>query len=510
MRRRSVMAGPKPSAASSPGGPVIVWFRLDLRLADNPALRAAVKAAGQDGIIPVYIWAPDEEAPFAPGAASRVWLHDSLRALSTALDARGSRLILRVGPSLETLLELAEKTGARALFWNRRYEPAVAARDARVDGALRARGLATATDLGLPSANLLWEPEALTTKAGQPFRMFTPFWRACRTQPRLDPAPAPARGELSPPRRWPASVPLAALGLRPRLGWDAGLRAAWSPGETGAHASLTQFVRHGLARYAQDRDRPDLDASSRLSPNLHFGEIGPRTVWSTVERAAAQRKIDPSPFLRELAWREFAHHLLHNFPRSAEAPLRPAFLRFPWAPASAARAWRRGLTGYPLVDAGMRQLWATGFMHNRVRMVAASFLVKHLLVRWQEGARHFWDTLVDADLADNTLGWQWCAGSGADAAPYFRIFNPVIQGRRFDPDGAYVSRWVPELAKLPSRFIHAPWLAPADVLARAGVVLGRTYPAPMVDHGWARARALAAFDEIKASAELEDGALRRR
>ena len=224
MRRRSVMADPKPSAASATSGPVIVWFRLDLRLADNPALRAAVGADARAGIIPVYIWAPDEEAPFAPGAASRVWLHDSLHALSTALAARGSRLILRVGPSLETLLELAEATGARGVFWNRRYEPAIAARDARVDGALRARGLSTATDLGLPSANLLWEPEALTTKAGQPFRMFTPFWWACRTQPPLEPAPAP--GELTPPRRWPASVPLTTLDLRPRLDWDAGLRAA--------------------------------------------------------------------------------------------------------------------------------------------------------------------------------------------------------------------------------------------------------------------------------------------
>ena len=477
---------------------MIVWFRLDLRLADNPALRAAVRTAAHAGIIPVYIWAPDEEAPFAPGAASRVWLHDSLHALSTALAARGSRLVLRVGSSLETLLDLAGKTGARAVFWNRRYEPAVAARDARVDAGLRAHGLTTAADLGFPSANLLWEPEALTTNAGQPFRMFAPFWRACRAQPPLDPAPAP--GKLSPPRRWPPSVPVVALGLRPQLGWDAGLRAAWSPGEAGARATLNRFVRHGLPRYARDRDRPDLDASSRLSPHLHFGEIGPRALWSAVERAAARRQIDPAPFLRELAWREFAHHLLHHFPHSAEAPLRPAFRRFPWAPATSARAWRRGLTGYPLVDAGMRQLWATGFMHNRVRMVAASFLVKHLLVRWQTGARHFWDTLVDADLADNTLGWQWCAGSGADAAPYFRIFNPVLQGQRFDPDGAYVRRWVPELAKLSPRFIHAPWLAPADILARAGVALGRTYPLPVVDHRRARARALAAFDEIKGAA----------
>ena len=335
--------------------------------------------------------------------------------------------MLRVGPSLETLLELAKQTGARGVFWNRRYEPAVAARDARVDAALRARGLATSAALGLPSANLLWEPEALTTKAGQPFRMFTPFWRACRELPRLEPAAAPR--ELPAPRRWPASVPLAALGLRPKISWDAGIRAAWSPGEASARAALKRFVGNGLAQYADARNRPDLDASSRLSPHLHFGEIGPRAIWSAVERAAERSPIDPAPFLRELAWREFAYHLLHHFPHSTEAPLRPEFLRFPWAPATAARAWRRGQTGYPLVDAGMRELWATGFLPNRVRMVVASFLVKHLLVRWQEGARHFWDTLVDADLANNTLGWQWSAGSGVDAAPYFRIFNPVIQGR---------------------------------------------------------------------------------
>ncbi len=499
MRIRSVMAGSQPSAESAGDGPVIVWFRADLRLADNPALGAAVATAGRAGIIPVFIWAPEEEAPFAPGAASRVWLHESLTALAAALAERGSRLVLRVGPSLETLLELVSRTGARGVFWNRRYEPAVAARDARVDAALRARGLSTATDLGLPSANLLWEPEALATKAGQPFRMFTPFWRACRAQPPPEPAPAPRA--LPPPSRWPASVPLAALGLRPKIGWDAGLRAVWSPGEAGARAGLQRFVRRGLPRYAEARDCPDLDVGSRLSPHLHFGELGPRAVWSAVERAAERGGIDPSPFLRELAWREFAHHVLHHFPRSTEAPLRPAFLRFPWASATSAQAWRRGQTGYPLVDAGMRELWATGFVHNRVRMVVASFLVKHLLVRWQEGARHFWNTLVDADLADNTLGWQWCAGSGVDAAPYFRIFNPVIQGRTFDPAGAYVSRWVPELARLPPRFIHAPWLASAEELASAGVVLGRTYPRPIVDHRWARARALAAFAEIVAGAK---------
>jgi deoxyribodipyrimidine photo-lyase len=493
------MAGSKPSAATAGGGPVIVWFRLDLRLADNPALSAAAKTAGRAGIIPVFIWAPDEEAPFAPGAASRVWLHDSLSALGAALVERGSRLVLRVGPTEETLLELAGQTGARGVFWNRRYEPAVAARDARVDAALRARGLATATDLGLPSANLLWQPEALTTKTGQPFRMFTPFWRASHEQPPPEPLPAPR--ELPPPPRWPTSVPLAALGLRPKIAWDAGLRAAWSPGEASARASLKRFVGHGVAQYPDARNRPDLDASSRLSPHLHFGEIGPRTVWSAVEREAERRRIDPSPFLRELAWREFAYHLLHHFPHSPEEPLRPEFLRFPWGPATAARAWRRGQTGYPLVDAGMRELWATGFLPNRLRMVVASFLVKHLLVRWQEGARHFWDTLVDADLANNTLGWQWTAGSGVDAAPYFRVFNPVIQGRTFDPDGVYVSRWVPELAKLPPRFIHAPWLAPAEVLGTAGVALGRTYPRPIVDHAWARARALAAFAEIVSGAK---------
>jgi deoxyribodipyrimidine photo-lyase len=286
---------------------------------------------------------------------------------------------------------------------------------------------------------------------------------------------------------------VADLGLLPEVRWDVGIHTAWSPGEIGARNNLNRFVRNGLADYPRRRDYPAAGASSRLSPHLHFGEIGPRTVWEAVERAARRREIDPTPFLRELAWREFAHHLLHHFPDSAGEPLRPAFARFPWAPATAALPWRRGLTGYPFVDAGMRELWATGFMHNRVRMVTASFLVKHLLVNWREGARHFWDTLVDADLADNTLGWQWCAGSGADAAPYFRIFNPVTQGEKFDPDGAYVRRWVPELARLPPRFIHAPWLAPPPVLAAAGVALGRTYPRPIVDHGWARARALAAF-----------------
>jgi deoxyribodipyrimidine photo-lyase len=447
--------------------------------------------------VPVFIWAPEEEGAWPPGGASRWWLQHSLEKLAGELHAAGTELIIRRGASLGELLRLIKSTGAEAVLWNRRYEPAAIARDKEIEAALRERGLQVECCHG----TLLYEPGAIRNKAGQPFRVFTPFWRACLASGEPG-VPLPAPRTLTPPRTQPASLPLSALALEPKSDWAAGLRAAWQPGSAGAKAELQRFLRDGLLTYDQGRNRPDLVGTSRLSPHLHFGEVSPRQVWQAVRRLAESKSIPAAvwrrwQFLTELGWREFAHHLLVHFPHTPEQPLRQEFARFPWRKNVAwLRAWQRGGTGYPLVDAGLRELWSTGWMHNRVRMVVASFLVKNLLLPWPQGARWFWDTLVDADLANNTLGWQWTAGCGADAAPFFRIFNPVSQGEKFDPEGAYVRRWVPELARLPAAWVHRPWEAPPGVLTAAGIELGHTYPRPLVSLGVTRELALEAYRRI--------------
>jgi deoxyribodipyrimidine photo-lyase len=481
--------------ARSGAAPAIVWLRHDLRLADNPALHAACRHGGP--VVPVFIWAPEEEGAWPPGSASRWWLHQSLEQLVAAFDAAGSELVIRRGSCLTELERVAGATGADAIFWNRRHEPASIARDRQVEEALRAAGLHTQSC----NAALLYEPGTIRNKAGRPFQVFTPFWRTClaSTEPgELLPAPR----KLTPPVRRPASLPLMVLGLETIHNWTDGLRATWRPGSEGANAELQRFLHDCVLTYDEGRNRPDRVGTSRLSPHLHFGEISPRQVWQAVRRLAESKCIPAAvwrnwQFLTELGWREFAHHLLFHFPHTPEQPLRPEFARFPWRKSPAwLRAWQRGRTGYPLVDAGMRELWSTGWMHNRVRMVVASFLVKNLLLHWQQGARWFWDTLVDADLANNTLGWQWTAGCGADAAPFFRIFNPVSQGEKFDPDGSYVRRWVPELARLPAAWIHQPWQAPPAVLVAAGVELGRSYPRPVVSLGVSREVALEAYRRL--------------
>ena len=475
----------------------IVWFRQDLRLADNPALTAALDGAP---VIPVFILAPREEGAWAPGGASRWWLHHSLAALGDALAACGSRLCLRAGEdSLAVLLDLAKESGATRIVWNRRYEPAGIARDQRLKTSLREAGLATESFNG----RLLREPWTIKTKTGGPFQVFTPFWRHCMAQE--DPAePLAAPTAIAAPARWPESATLDSLGLLPTIDWAAGMRAAWTAGSTAAHASLQRFLTECFDEYQTLRDRPGVSGTSRLSPHLHFGELGPREVWHAVRRFSLARGKDStwrqSQFLAELGWREFAYHLLYHYPDTPQQPLRSKYAEFPWQPNDAARrAWTRGVTGYPIVDAGMRQLWHTGWMHNRVRMITASFLIKDLLVNWTAGEAWFWDTLVDADLASNTLGWQWVAGCGADAAPFFRIFNPTSQGIKFDPDGDYVRRWLPELARLPNEWLHDPAAAPAAVLEAAGVRLGQNYPRPIVDHGLARKAALEALAAIKKS-----------
>jgi deoxyribodipyrimidine photo-lyase len=460
--------------------PALVWFDRDLRLADNAALRNA--AATGSPILPVFVWSPEEEAPWAPGGASRWWLHQSLEQLEGALAARNSRLILRRGPAAESLLSIAAETGAASVFWNRRYEPAALARDRRVERALGTAGISSEICPG----NVLFEPGTVLNGSGKPFQVFTAFWSACLGLPAPNEPCAPP-AHLRAPLHWPSSLVLSDLRLEPEIDWAGGLRETWKPGEAGASRQLKEFLHRAINSYAGDRDRPDRRGTSRLSPYLHFGEISARQIWHAVRRA---RRAGGEAFLRELAWREFSYHLLFHFPRTAQEPLRPEFRHFRWrVEERALQAWTRGQTGYPLVDAGMRELWHTGWMHNRVRMLAASFLVKHLLIPWQEGAAWFWDTLVDADLANNTMGWQWTAGCGADAAPYFRIFNPVLQGEKFDPEGAYIRRWVPELASLPAAWIHQPWRALAGS--------AKDYPRPIVEHQAARKRALAALASMR-------------
>lgn len=474
----------------------LMWFRRDLRLADNPALHAALKCA--DSVLPVFIWSPEEESPWTPGAASRWWLHQSLKSLDASLRKRGAYLVVRKGATAKTLLALVESVAADSIHANRCHEPAALARDNALSQELARRGVR----LELYDGNLLLDPSVTTNKQGRPFQVFTPFYKALF--PSLDPGePTAVPRKIPAPENPPKSEPLKALTLEPATDWAAGIRAAWKPGEEGARKALEAFLDESLGQYPEMRDVPGTSGTSRLSPHLHFGEISPRSVWhevrahsSLIQRAGLVRGEEA--FLRQLAWREFAHHLLFHFPETTERPLRPEFEAFPWRDDSESlRVWQRGNTGYPMVDAGMRELWNTGWMHNRVRMIVASFLVKHLLIPWQEGARWFWDTLVDADLANNTFGWQWTAGCGADAAPYFRVFNPVLQGQKFDPVGAYVRYWIPEIARLADGHIHNPWTAPTDVLSKAGICLGKDYPRPIVEHEGARDRALLAYHTIK-------------
>lgn len=470
--------------------PALVWFRRDLRLADNPALSAAVRS--RVPLVFLYVLDEAEGGEWTLGGAARWWLHYSLAALDSDLRRRGAGLALRRGPAERLVRALAEEIGAAAVYWNRIYEPWAEARDDKLVAKLRGQGV----EVHAYNASLLFEPVEIRSGKGEPFCVFTPFWRAClaASEPGR-PSPAPDRLVAAPA---PESERLADWRLTPaKPDWADGLRKAWRPGEREALRRLDAFLRDHAASYAQARDFPARDATSLLSPHLHWGEIGPRQIWWAV-RAADLPKEAAAGFLRQLGWREFCHHQLAANPAMPTEPVDRAFSRFPWTgEARTLEAWKRGLTGYPFVDAGMRQLWRDGWMHNRARMVAASFLVKHLLVPWQEGERWFWDTLVDADLANNAANWQWVAGCGADAAPFFRIFNPVLQGERFDPEGDYVRRHVPEVAKLPATYIHRPWTAPDSVLRQAGVRLGETYPRPIVDHTVARRRALVAFAAIE-------------
>lgn len=481
--------------------PVVIWFRDDLRLSDHPALLAAVET-GQP-VIPIYIF--DEQSPAIRklGGASRWWLHYSLARLDQALRAKGTPLRILRGPALEIIQRVVSDWHVDKLFWSRRYGAAEIAVDSAIKTWCKNHSIVCESY----NSALLVEPWTVTTQAGQPMKVFTPFWKNARARSEPDlPLPAPQSIKAAPVPTCELECHLDSLALLPQKpDWALGFAPHWQPGEAGAQQRLIDFLDHGIKGYGEDRNRPDRDNVSRLSPYLRFGNISPRQIWHvTLNRKAAglcqATDRDLTVFQSELGWREFSYHLLYHTPELATKNFQSRFDEFPWRQDDMAlKAWQKGLTGYPIVDAGMRQLWQTGWMHNRVRMVAASFLIKHLMIDWRMGEDWFWDTLLDADAASNSASWQWVAGSGADAAPYFRIFNPVLQGERFDSQGDYVRQFVPELARLPKEWIHKPWTAPSSLLGQYGVTLGQNYPLPLIDHKTGRDRALAAFAAINNS-----------
>jgi len=469
-------------SAESPA--TLVWYRQDLRLHDHAPLAAAMAEGGP--IVPVYVF---DESGWGFGAAARWWLHYSLLSLGHDLEKRGLRLILRRGEAGKIIPALAAELGARKVHAGIAHEPGWRAIDAAVAEALLAQG----ATLHLHRVATLADPEKIRTRTGTIYGMYTPFSRAV-DEAGAPPYPVAApRHKRAQPSPQPGSDRLEDWSLLPKNpDWAGGLRATWQPGEAAALRRFTAFLDSSVATYDTTRNLPGEDGTSMLSPHLHFGEISPATIWHECARRGGGPGI--ATFIRELVWREFSAYLLWHHPSLPEQPLRPAYANLPWRDDSRAlRAWQKGLTGIPIVDAGMRQLWHTGWMHNRVRMIVASFLVKHLLISWQQGEAWFWDTLVDADLASNAASWQWVTGSGIDSQPYFRVFNPVTQGEKFDPAGAYVRRFVPEIAKLPNQHIHAPWLTPPLILAETGIRLGRSYPAPIVDLALGRQRAIEIF-----------------
>ncbi|HWR95188.1 MAG TPA: deoxyribodipyrimidine photo-lyase [Arenimonas sp.] len=463
----------------------MVWLRRDLRLKDNPALAQAIA----DGFQPVlvYIHAPHEESPWAPGAASSAWLHHSLNALSQDIGKIGGRLLLAQGDSLAELERIQSLSGSQALYFSNLYEPSLQARDAVVQQCFERKGIAVHRS----NSALLFEPWQIRTGAGTPYKVFTPFWRNALSQLQLRPEYREP-SQLTDATELP-SLAVDDLKLLPEKNWHAGFWQHWLPGEQGAHEMLEIFCDGTIKGYKEQRNLPDRTGTSKLSPHLHFGEISPQQIWRQVERVrvSESERDDVKHFGSELGWREFSYHLLHHFPHSSDHSLNPGFAEFDWAktdPSVLAR-WQRGQTGVPIIDAGMRELWQTGWMHNRVRMIVASFLCKNLRYHWLEGAHWFWDTLVDADLANNSQGWQWTAGTGCDAAPYFRIFNPVTQSERFDPKATYIKRWVPELANMPVPLVFSPWTKPSVCQAMAP-----DYPCvPLVDLAESRNQALAAY-----------------
>ena len=470
-------------------GLAIVWLRRDLRLRDNRALTHAVEEQGS--VVPVFVYS-DSPDDWPPGVAKKAWLARSLGRLDEQLRDVGLRLVLKEGDPADVLAELSNDIEADAVYATDRVSRPKA--EAKLQTALEERDISTRFVEG----RILHDPSTLETKSGGPYHVFTPFWRRFLDVADIpEPVPRPDLSEALAPPQWPESIPLDSL-FDTSESLD--IESHWTPGEAGALDRLEPFVASALADYPEHRNRPDIDGTSRLSPHLHYGEISPATVWKTVEESdAAQRNPDAAEaFLRQIGWREFSYHLLHHYPETSEEPLKSKFRDFPWeSQPELLERWKQGRTGYPIVDAGMRQLKRTGWMHNRVRMIVASFLTKDLRIPWQDGARWFWERLVDADLANNTMGWQWSAGCGADAQPFFRVFNPTTQSERYDPDGDYIRTYVPELADLPDEALHAPAESDDETLRDAGVRLGKDYPEPLVDHAAAREEALAAWERIK-------------
>ena len=476
----------KPAAA-------IVWFRQDLRLADNPALHEA--ASEGRPVLPLYILDHENADDWKMGAASRWWLHHSLSRLNQSLQGR---MLFSRGDAKKVLPALVKETGADSVFWNRCYEPWRIARDTAIKDDLQRNSIAVRSFNG----SVLFEPPNTNKPDGTPYRVFTPFYRkGCLENgiPPRRPLAAPDKIALFDSANGKS---LEDLDLVPDIPWYEGMAKEWTPGEDGAAERLSEFLSDGLEHYDEGRNRPDKRYVSRLSPHLHFGELSPNQAWFAVQDRFSKKALTPDAdrFLSELGWREFSYNLLYNQPTLPTDNLQQKFDRFPWRDDEVALGrWQRGQTGYPIVDAGMRELWQTGYMHNRVRMIVGSFLVKNLMLHWLHGARWFWDTLVDADLANNSASWQWIAGCGADAAPFFRIFNPVTQGKKFDPQGDYVRRFIPEISAIPDKYVHNPWEASAEILSEAGVRLGHDYPEPIVELKTSRERALGAFKSLSPS-----------
>lgn len=463
--------------------PIIVWFRNALRISDQTALYLASQQ--QEPLILLYI--NDTQRPIKQGEASQWWVRKSIIALQNSLREKyQAKLILRQGDPKTIFSELLKKTKARAIYWDRVFEPDLLARDKALESEWHKSGVES-----FPQNNfLLFSPWEYKNRQNMPWKVFSPFWKTLQTLTLRECYPSPKRLKTYTPID---TLSIDDLYPLPHIPWYQAFDKYWTPGEAGAKKTLSDFLKNKLSHYEHGRDRPDQDYTSRLSPHLHFGEISPVQIWH-----AAQQFKQAEKFLSEIAWREFSYHLLHHFPELPNKPFRKEFIHFPWKnDDKILKAWQKGETGYPLVDAGMKELWQTGYMHNRVRMICASFLVKHLLIPWQVGEAWFWNTLLDADLANNSASWQWVAGSGADAAPYFRIFNPILQGEKFDPEGDYIKKWVPALRKMPNKFCHAPWEAPLEVLKNADCELGKDYPYPLIEHDFARKRALEAYKRIK-------------
>ncbi|MEP3524227.1 MAG: deoxyribodipyrimidine photo-lyase [Hyphomicrobiales bacterium] len=480
---------------SDNSAPCLFWFREDLRLKDNPALHAAIEN-GQP-LICLFIYDEKSEAPWAAGGARKWWLHHSLNSLKSDIEALGSRLTLLAGSQEDFIPDIVEKTGATHVYWTRRYSPSQIEIDKRIKATLEAK------DISVTSMNgrLLHEPWHFKTGSGQSYRVFTPLWKAMKARGTVREAIKSA-DSMTCAKHSLQSLELEELDLLPTSpNWAEDFSSQWQPGEAGAQQRLARFITDAAAHYREARNRPDKLGTSGLSPHLHHGEISPVQIWHAIKFAidAGDIPLDQADvFLSEIAWREFSYVLLFHNPDMLTKEINPKFSAFPWRQDSTKlQAWQRGQTGYPIVDAGMRELWQTGWMHNRVRMIVGSFLVKHLLIDWRDGMAWFWDTLLDADIGANTASWQWIAGCGADAAPYFRIFNPMLQGAKFDPNGDYIRRFVPELEKLPNKYLNEPWEASTAILKEAGIVLGDTYPHPIVDHKKARDLALTAYQRTK-------------